>query len=100
MTRAGLHNAGGGTCHLLLEKVVYSLVFLLGCQLPQHFLMLAVGSLCLLGTLDVFTRDIFTSIWLNLYSLSVKFQSSSLRPLVSCLLPPCNSVKIKVMLCM
>ena len=29
-TRARLHNTGGGTCHLLPGKMVFSLVFLLG----------------------------------------------------------------------
>ena len=47
MIRVRLHNTGGGTHHLLLGKVVFSLVFLPGCQLPLYSLILMVGSLCL-----------------------------------------------------
>ena len=65
MTRARLHNAGGGTHHLLPGKLVFSLVFLLGCQLHQHSLMLAVGLLSLPGTLS--SPGTLCSTWLNLY---------------------------------
>ena len=71
MTRVGLHNTGGGTCHLLLGKVVFSLVFLPRCQLPQHSLMLVVGSLSLQGNLCVLTGDSLFQFWLYLCHVSV-----------------------------
>ena len=88
MTRAGLQNSAGGTCHLLLGKVVFSSVFSLGCQLPQHSLMLAVGSLSLLGTLNFnLAKPMFCKF------LYLQILSSSLRLCISLSLLPCKNMK-------
>ena len=88
-------NTGGGTCHLLLGKVVFSLVFLLGCQLPLHSLMLVVGSLST-EDLSVFTGTNCSTLAIPILCIYVFciFLSSSLRLLISLLLLPCNIVKI------
>ena len=82
-------------------KVVCSLVSLPECQLS---LMLEVGSLCLLGMLDVFTRDwtltlglLAGGLFFNL-ARHVSCNLSSLKLLIFLSLPPCTNIKIDVML--